>query len=95
MKPPVKPDPAAFGDADYQAELERYAVKYREFLRSQDTFALERAAWLQEHGGPVELDMWATSAGESLERDPARYRAELPPGMTPGRHIGVDRIIHG
>jgi hypothetical protein len=53
----------------------------------------ERKAWLKEHGGPCQVDMFSVAAGEALERDPARYVEHLPDGVEPGPKHGTNRVI--
>ena len=53
----------------------------------------ERAEWLKENGGPVQLDMFSVPAGEALECDHARYVERLPDGVEAGPKHGTARVI--
>jgi hypothetical protein len=56
--------------------------------------ATRRLIWdLKHESGPAQINHWSTDAGDMLERDPERYVEKLPPGVEPGPHVGVNRII--
>jgi len=54
-----------------------------------------RRIWdLGDPSGPAEIEGHTVHVGEMLERDPARYVAELPEGVRPGPKSGENRIRH-
>jgi hypothetical protein len=81
--------PAADAVADlaiYEKEIQRRAEVFR-------AYGAEYAEWLRVNGGPVQMDMHATSAAEALQRDPRRYCVDLPPDVLPGWKTGGDRVV--
>jgi hypothetical protein len=53
----------------------------------------ERAAWLSESGGPVEMNAFAIDARRMMQRDPERHVQELPDGVTVGPKSGRHRVV--
>ena len=78
------------------AELDRLPTdetEIRQHARLLKAYSLEYAEWLKSTGGPVEIDLYATTAAEFLQRDPRRYLAELPPDTKPGWKRDGARVI--
>jgi hypothetical protein len=92
---PAKPNPKGVDPAVYEDALQQYSADYRAFLDAEACFGPERAAWEKDHGKAAEIDAWSTSAGEAIERDPLRYRSELPEGVELGPCAGTARLIWG
>jgi hypothetical protein len=53
----------------------------------------ERAAWLSESGGAVEMNAFVVDARRMMQRDPRRYVGNLPDGVTVGQKSGFNRVV--
>jgi hypothetical protein len=100
----VKPVAPALADGqdpngvEHRIAMEQYERDYRAYFVAELEFQRERAEWEKMNGAgavATEIDAWHVNAGDSLQRDPKRYHAELPEGYRAGPRSGVSRIVLG
>lgn len=84
---PQEPDPKLKGAAAAaaQIEYEDNCVRYKDALRAWTAARKDYREWFDVNGGPVKLERFGVTAREAFERDPKRYKLDLPRGMKPGR----------
>jgi hypothetical protein len=77
---PVFPDlpPAAIGILDVLAD---WLKGHSAYLRAVAAYQAEHKAWHKKYGGGDVAVMLDMADFEACERDPDRYRRELPDGM--------------
>jgi hypothetical protein len=80
-------------DARSQADMVLYEEDMVRRARLLREYGAERTRWLEQNGGPVELDMYAIDAARTLQRDPRRYVEKLPEGVEVGPKHGGDRVV--
>lgn len=88
-KPPAAPDePDARlkgGElAAAQVAYEDACEAYKDQLRDYNERRKAHRAWHEEKGGPVKQEFWGVDATFAMEREPERYKLDLPRGTKPG-----------
>ncbi len=68
-----------------QVEFEDAIDVYKSQLRAYATLKREHQAWHAGNGGPVKIELWGIDARHALEREPERYKLDLPKGQKPGK----------
>jgi hypothetical protein len=65
---------------EYEDDIERYKDALRRWTSDRKAYR----AWKDENGGPVKVEMWGVDARHALDREPERYKLDLPRGTRPG-----------
>jgi hypothetical protein len=71
----------AAASLEYEDEVERYKDKLRRWTADRKA----HRAWHDEQGGPIKIELWGVDARHALEKEPDRYKLDLPRGAKPGR----------
>lgn len=86
--PPAEPDKAklkghelAAAELEYEDACEIYKQKLREFTTAKRIYFETQ----EQNGGPIKVELWGVDARHALEREPDRYKLDLPRGIKAGR----------
>jgi hypothetical protein len=66
---------------EYEDEVERYKDRLRRWSADRKAYR----AWHDTNGGPVKVEFWGVDARHAIEKEPDRYKLDLPRGLKPGR----------
>jgi hypothetical protein len=67
--------------------------KSMEAARQLKAHKAERAKWVDENGGAIEMSVFVIDASRTMRRDPQRYVEKLPEGVALGPKSGSNRVI--
>lgn len=85
---PATPDKAKLKGAEFAATEVAYEdelVAYKDELREHARLMRDYRDWQRDKGGPVKVELWGIDARHALDREPKRYRIELPKDVQPGK----------
>lgn len=85
---PIEPDATKLKGAEFAAatvEYEDACERYKSALRTWTASRKAHFAWADDKGGPIKIEMWGVDARWALEKEPARYKLDLPKGARPGK----------
>lgn len=71
----------AAATVEYEDACEHYKDELRRYTAAKKAYR----DWHAENGGPVKLERYGVTAREAFEREPHRYKLDLPRGQKPGR----------
>ncbi len=68
-----------------QVEYEDAIDLYKRELRTHAALKREFERWHAMNGGPVKVEFWGIDARAAMDREPERYKLDLPKGQKPGK----------
>lgn len=71
----------AAADVEFDDACERYKGQLRAFTKAK----VDYAEWHEVNGGPLKVELWGVDARFAVEKEPGRFRLDLPKNVKPGK----------
>lgn len=71
----------AAAEVEYEDACDRYKHQLRAFTKAK----VDYAEWHETNGGPLKVELWGVDARFALDKEPVRFRLDLPKGVKPGK----------
>lgn len=68
-----------------EVEYEDAIDFYKRDLRAYAELKRNHEHWHRSNGGPLKVELWGVDARHAMEREPDRYKLDLPKGAKPGK----------
>lgn len=71
----------AAAEVEYEDACERYKGALRAFTQAKADYG----EWHASNGGPLKVELWGVDARFAIDKEPDRFKLDLPKGVKPGR----------